>query len=83
MTLNKDYIGYNLTAAARQIEMALGKLQDEQTDEDDFAFAMNAIYSYLNIAWHARHSKMPDVLDISNEQLQQWRQFPTAQLLVP
>lgn len=66
-----------------QIEMALGKMHSDQTDEQEFEFMMNAIYSYLNIAWHARHSTMPGALEVSNEQLQQWRQFPEAELVAP
>jgi hypothetical protein len=78
MEMNKDYIIFNLRAAAEKLKQTVKELQeDHKYGEKKFMQAMKHVYRHMNIAWNARGCTEQAVQKCTMEDSHSWRQFPT------
>jgi hypothetical protein len=78
MEMNKDYIIFNLRAAAEKLEQTVKGLQEDQKyGERKLMAAMKYAYRHMNTAWNARTCTEQAAQQCTMEDVERWRQFPS------
>ena len=63
-----------------ELEQALKDLKQDKTfDAQEFNAAMSNVYHHLNTAWNARYASESEVNDLSDENFNMWREFPSLE----
>ena len=78
MSLNNDYIKYNLEEAKSEIETILKDLSsDSEYQEGDFWPSIQHLFHHINTAWNARDVSPEEAAKVSQRSFTKWRQFPS------
>ena len=77
-TMTRDYIFWNLHEAAEALAELIKEMEaDPEYDQGQFDVDLHHVYHHINTAWNARNASPERIETCSEEDFQNWRQFPT------
>lgn len=78
--MNREIVLSNLKEAKQELKKLISRLSSEDDDLDleaEIEIGLGHAYHHLNVAWNARHVSTEIYAHLTNEQFNQWSQFPT------
>ena len=78
--MNKDFVLFNLKEALESLESMVREIEtDPEYEFGNYVVDMSHLYHHINTAWNARDASREDTDKCSQEDFDDWNEFPTAE----
>jgi hypothetical protein len=76
--MTRDYVLWNLREAAEALTGLIAEMEgNPEYDQGQFELDLNHVYHHINTAWNARNASRDRTEACTEQDFQDWRQFPT------
>ena len=82
--MNKVFVLFNLKEALESLESMVREIEaDPEYDFGNYVVDMSHLYQHINTAWNARDASQEDAEKCTQEDFDNWNEFPTeGELLI-